>query len=53
MFIEQLPVPKSVDESLFKKFSDSPSEKELQQIYSLVYKLYGLTKDEIAFIENQ
>ncbi len=53
MFIEQLPVPKSVDESLFKKFSDSPSEKEQQQIDSLVYKLYGLSQDEIAFIENQ
>ena len=52
MFIEQLPVPKNIDEKLFSKFT----EKELQsedEIDLKVYELYGLTQEEIEFIEHK
>ena len=51
MFIEQLPVPKRIDEDLFASFDkkELACEKEINHI---VYKLYGLTNKEIAFIEK-
>ncbi len=51
MFIEQLPVPKNLDDSVFAKFSGKELDNE-QKINRLVYKLYGLTDEEIAFIQR-
>ena len=51
MFIEQLPVPKRIDENLFASFDmkELACEKEINH---MVYELYGLTDKEIAFIEK-
>lgn len=51
MFIEQLPVPKEIDEDLFASFDkkELACEKEINHI---VYELYGLTNKEITFIEK-
>ena len=51
MFIEQLPVPQNIDEKLFEEFSKKELNNE-EEIDRKVYELYGLTKDEIAFIED-
>ena len=51
MFIEQLPVPKNIDEKLFKKFTEKELIKE-KEIDRTVYELYGLTNEEIDFIDN-
>lgn len=53
MFIERLPVPQKTNEKAFSKFSEHPSEDEQAQIDSLVYQLYGLSAEEIEFIEKQ
>ena len=50
MFIEQLPVPQSIDENAFAEFIGKELQNE-KEINCLVYKLYGLTEEEIAFIE--
>ena len=52
MFIEQLPVPQKLDESVFAQFSGKELNNE-QKINSKVYELYGLTEKEILFIESQ
>ena len=51
MFIEQLPVPNNIDTELFFGFfgEESNYEKEIDKI---VYELYGLTEEEIGFIEQ-
>ena len=51
MFIEQLPVPKNIDEKLFKDFTEKELDNE-EKIDRKVYELYGLTAEEIKFIEN-
>ena len=51
MFIEQLPVPKNIDEKSFKHFSGKELNRE-KEIDRKVYELYGLTDEEIMFIEN-
>ena len=50
MFIEQLPVPQNIDENLFKELSKKELDNE-KEIDRKVYELYGLTKDEILFVE--
>ena len=52
MFIEQLPIPKNLDESLFSTFAKSEVSHE-QEINIIVYQLYGLTEEEIDFIEQK
>ena len=51
MFIEQLPVPQNIDEKLFEEFSKKELNNE-EEIDRKVYELYGLTDEEIKFIEN-
>ena len=51
MFIEQLPVPQKLDESVFAQFLGKERDNE-QKINSKVYELYGLTEEEIDFIER-
>ena len=51
MFMEQLPVPNNLDTELFFGFfgEESNHEKEIDKI---VYELYGLTEEEIGYIEQ-
>ena len=51
MFIEQLPVPQNIDEKLFEEFSNKELNNE-EEIDRKVYELYGLTDEEIQFLEN-
>ena len=51
MFIEQLPVPQKLDESIFINFSDKDLHNE-KEINSKVYELYELNEEEISFIER-
>ena len=51
MFIEQLPVPKNIDETIFSKFTGKELENE-SEINQKVYELYKLTEEEINFIEK-
>ena len=52
MFIEQLPVPQNIDESLFNSFSQKQLNNE-KEIDNIIYKLYGLNEEEILFIEQK
>ena len=52
MFIEQLPVPKNIDENLFSEFTGKELQKE-KEIDRKVYELYKLTNEEIEFIEQK
>ena len=49
MFIEQLPVPQETS-SIFDKLVDEGNEAEIDR---KVYELYGLSAEEIEFIENR
>ena len=51
MFIEQLPVPEKIDESIFSKYCNQELNYE-KEINHKVYELYGLTEQEIQFIEQ-
>ena len=51
MFIEQLPVPQNIDEKLFEEFSNKELNNE-EEIDLKVYELYGLTDEEIQFLEK-
>lgn len=56
--LERLPIPKSSNfksriEQLVSQELKNPSAETEHEIDSLVYQLYGLSDDEIAFIENQ
>ena len=51
MFIEQLPVPQSIDENCFAKYKGKELDFE-SEINHKVYSLYELNDDEIALIEN-
>ena len=53
MFVEQLPIPRLEDNSLFSSLGESPSIGEQRKINQMVYSLYNLTEEEILFIENQ
>lgn len=51
MFIEQLPVPQNIDEKLFEELSKKELNNE-EEIDRKVYELYGLTDEEIQFLEK-
>lgn len=56
--LERLPIPKIPSErkkieSLVSQELKNPSSKTEHEIDSLVYQLYGLSDEEIAFIEKQ
>ena len=53
MFVEQLPIPRLEDNSLFSSLDENPSIGEQRKINQMVYSLYNLTEEEILFIENQ
>jgi hypothetical protein len=52
MFVGQFCVPKNLDEKQFSVFKNNELQSE-EEINRKVYKLYGLTKEEIDFIESQ
>ena len=52
MFIEQLPVPKNIDKNIFGEYSKTELKQHEKEIDRKVYELYGLTKEEIDFIEH-
>ena len=51
MFIEQLPVPENMDEDMFNDFAGKELNHE-KAIDRKVYELYGLTDEEISYIEG-
>ena len=51
MFIEQLPVPQNIAENAFGKYEGKELKNE-KEISRKVYELYGLTDEEMDFIEQ-
>ena len=52
MFIEQLPVPYPINNSLFLAFDDNILYKYTDEIDNIVYTLYNLNKEERDYIET-
>jgi len=54
MFVERLPVPVigHSKEAVFSELSVQPDRTKQRKVDAMVYDLYGLSKDEIAFIEQ-
>ena len=52
MFVDKLPIPQTGLEELLS-FNEHPSEKEEEEIITIIYRLYGLTTQEIEHIENR
>ena len=53
MFVEKIPIPKNVDESIISEIETSIAVKDEVKIDASIYNLYGLNKEEINFIENK
>ena len=53
MFVEQMPVPYPIDDTLFAKFDDNYLYKYIDEINNIVYTLYNLDKQEMKYIEDQ
>ena len=53
MFVEKIPIPRIVDESIISEIEASIAVKDEVQIDASIYNLYGLNKEEIYFIENK
>ena len=53
MFVEKIPIPKNVDESIISEIKTSIAVKDEVKIDASIYNLYGLNKEEINFIENK
>ena len=52
MFIEQLPVPQCLDDSILKEINTNATIKNEKIIDTIVYSLYGLNDEEIQYIEK-
>ena len=52
MFVEKIPIPLHADKNLISALEVGTSTKDNSKIDALVYELYGLDKDEIAYIEG-
>ena len=52
MFIEQLPVPQCLDDSILKEINTNATIKNEKIIDTIVYSLYGLNDKEIQYIEK-
>ena len=52
MFIEQLPVPQCLDDSILKEIDTNVAIKNEKIIDTIVYSLYGLNDKEIQYIEK-
>ena len=52
MFIEQLPVPQCLDDSILKEINTNATIKNEKIIDTIVYSLYGLNDEEIQYVEK-
>ena len=52
MFVEKIPIPLHADKNLISALEVETLTKDNSKIDALVYELYGLDKDEIAYIED-
>lgn len=52
MFVDKLPVPQQGINRLMK-FPSLPSKEQEQEMASIIYCLYGLTLQEIDYLENR
>ena len=52
MFIEQLPVPQCLEDSILKEINTNATIKNEKIIDTIVYSLYGLNDEEIQYIEK-
>lgn len=52
MFVDKLPIPKDGLEEL-QNFNEQPSAKDELEVSRIIYQLYGLTSQEIDYIEGR
>ena len=52
MFVEKLPIPKDGLEEL-QSFNEQPSASDEIEVSRIIYQLYGLTSQEIEYIESR
>ena len=52
MFIEQLPVPQFLDDSILKEIDTNVAIKNEKTIDTIVYSMYGLKDEEIQYVEK-
>ncbi|MBR0183094.1 MAG: class I SAM-dependent DNA methyltransferase [Bacteroidaceae bacterium] len=52
MFVEKLPVPQTGLDRLMS-YPKQPSQKQEQEMASIIYQLYGLSEQEIDFLKNR
>ena len=52
MFIEQLPVPQCLDDSILKEIDTNVAIKNEKTIDTIVYSLYGLNDEERQYVEK-
>ena len=52
MFVEKLPVPKTGLDKLMS-YPTQPSQKQKQEMAAIIYQLYGLSQQEIDYLENR
>ena len=52
MFVDKLPIPKDGLEKL-KQISEHPSANDEIEVSRIIYQLYGLTSQEIEYIEGR
>ena len=52
MFVEKLPIPQTGLEKL-TSYPKQPSQKQEQEMATIIYQLYGLSQQEIDYLENR
>ncbi len=52
MFVDKLPIPKDGLEEL-QNFKEQPSARDEVKVSGIIYKLYGLTSQEIEYVEGR
>jgi len=52
MFVEKLPVPQTGLDKLMS-YPTQPSQKQEQEMAAIIYQLYGLSQQEIDYLENR
>ena len=52
MFVDKLPIPKDGLEGL-QNFKEQPSFNEEREISKIIYQLYGLTNQEVEYVESR
>ena len=52
MFVEKLPIPQTGLDKLMS-YPKQPSQKQEQEMATIIYQLYGLSQQEIDYLENR